>query len=236
MENSLKQRIIGAVVLVALAVIFLPAILKDKASNGEFVSKIPEKPKALQDYKIDTKKIEQISSEQAELFIDNKPTIDELGTDLSDHISQNEINNEEAGQENLKTKQLNLKVKHKIADKQPEKMSTTKKLSQAKKSSSVKIKAVAEDNRSISQSYIDAAWVVQVASFSKENNATALVKKLKDKNYKAYRRKIKVSNQLVYRVFVGPYITKPLAKSSIKTINKVSETQSIVKVFDPIKH
>ena len=60
MENSLKQRIIGAIVLVALGVIFLPTVLKEKTSNGVFESKIPEKPKVLAEYQMDTYKIDEL--------------------------------------------------------------------------------------------------------------------------------------------------------------------------------
>ncbi|PHS20060.1 MAG: hypothetical protein COA86_01880 [Kangiella sp.] len=64
MENSLKQRIIGAIVLVALGVIFLPSILKEKTSNGVFESKIPKKPPIIADYKMDTFKIDELLAEE----------------------------------------------------------------------------------------------------------------------------------------------------------------------------
>jgi len=55
-ENSLKQRIVGAVVLIALAVIFLPSILKEKQQQRPFQSQIPAKPIEL---------LEQVTSEGA---------------------------------------------------------------------------------------------------------------------------------------------------------------------------
>jgi len=53
MENSLKQRLVGALVLIALAVIFLPPILKEKTQQEPFQSQIPAKPIELINTKID---------------------------------------------------------------------------------------------------------------------------------------------------------------------------------------
>lgn len=44
MEISLKHRLVGALVLIALAIIFLPMIFDGKEKQGRIVSKIPAKP------------------------------------------------------------------------------------------------------------------------------------------------------------------------------------------------
>ena len=67
MENSLKQRIVGAVVLIALAVIFLPSILKDKDKQVPFQSKIPPKPISSIETKLPEDVIRQNKQTQASL-------------------------------------------------------------------------------------------------------------------------------------------------------------------------
>ena len=47
MDQTIKQRLIGAIVLVALAIIFLPGILGQKKQQSEFSSQIPKKPETL---------------------------------------------------------------------------------------------------------------------------------------------------------------------------------------------
>ena len=60
--------------------------------------------------------------------------------------------------------------------------------------------------QTIGKNFKDAAWVIQIASFSSLDNAKRLVSKLKDKGYKAYRRN--GVNQAGKRIFT--YILRPL--------------------------
>ncbi len=207
MENSLKQRIIGAIVLVALGVIFLPSILKEKTSNGVFESKIPKKPPIIADYKMDTFKIDEllaeenletkIIQEQAKIIkskIDSKPDleiIDEVIVDLKEP--------------NKKPIQSNNQIQ-----------SVKKKVN------------VVSTN--------EGAWIIQVASFYNKENAIKLVDKLINKGNKAYKSKANIDKKSVYRVFVGPFIKKEQAKNAILSIDKVSATKGMLKVFSPLKH
>jgi len=208
MENSLKQRIIGAVVLAALAIIFLPAILKEKASNGPFVSQIPEKPSELTEYQIDRKKIDQLV---------------EKGSKSGTEKNKGDMNLQES-----QSKQKNTKPKQKTA------VSTKKPI--VNQSGQDKKKQIEQPAKTIGDNYVDAAWVLQVASFSKESNAINLVKKLKKGHFKAYRRKVRSDNSTVFRVFVGPYIEEKKAKKALSGVSKLSESKAIMKPFDPISH
>lgn len=229
MDNSLKQRIIGAVVLAALAVIFLPAILKEKTSNGSFVSKIPEKPQELEEYVVDTKKIDQLIAEKGQSSYatnaENKAqTSDPEANGLNPSPNTSLKNSEQADTTTQKP------------DAKPGKKLT----STEQAVSSIKIKSqttnVAAEKKTISKKYIDAAWIIQVASFSKKDNAVNMVDKLKKSKYKAYRRRVLADNKTVYRIFVGPYIKKKDAEKAISKVNKISQGKSIIKPFDPIKH
>lgn len=218
MENSLKQRIIGAVVLVALAIIFLPSILKEKASNGIFETKIPEKPAELERYQIDTESVERLIADDS-----NQPppteASDESSKTLSDSSNKQQLPDK-------KTKRQSKVVVSKDV------VANNESLVESPK------KPIGNNNKAetIDKNFQTAAWVVQVASFSNESNAIKLVQKLKASKYKAYRRKVKSSNKWVFRVFVGPYIEKKQASKSLISINKVSETTSIIRPFDPVKH
>ena len=205
MENSLKQRIIGAIVLAALAIIFLPAILKEKASNGPFVSQIPEQPKELREYKVDKNKINR-------LVADKNKIKDELHEKVK-VAESNSFDNEPA--DTGSSSKRKTKVEAEEADVKPEE--------------------IIEDLKR-SKIFTESAWIVQVASFAKELNAINLVKKLKSHKFKAYRRKMMVSGQKVFRVYVGPYIEKNGASEAIKEISKVSETEAVIRPFDPINH
>ena len=69
------------------------------------------------------------------------------------------------------------------------------------------------------------------------DNAKKLVLRLKDEGYKAYRRQTKTKNRrILYRIYVGPYIEKDKANKSLEKISKISQSQAVLRVFDPIKH
>lgn len=204
MENSLKQRIIGAIVLAALAIIFLPAILKEKASNGPFVSQIPEQPKELREYNMDKNKINRLVADK------NK-----IKDELHEKVKLAESNS--------------------LANQPAETGSSNKRKTKVESGAKVKPDGIIEEPKP-SKVFSDSAWIVQVASFAKELNAINLVIKLKTRKFKAYRRKMVVSGQSVFRVYVGPYIEKKGASDAVKEISKVSETEAVIRPFDPISH
>lgn len=225
MENSLKQRIIGAVVLIALAIIFLPSILKEKAVNGTFESKIPAKPEELQNYKIDTKKID-------DLITANQKSKD-------DHPQNN---HDEPTTKSTKEQATDSKLIATTSAKSTTETQAEKAKQSQAKTEKAEQKSAHSDGGSpatktkINDQYKDAAWIVQVASFAKEANAINLVKKLQDKKYKSYRRKVNADGKIVYRVFVGPYIHKKDANKVVSKISKLSESTAMIKPFDPVEH
>jgi len=212
MENSLKQRIIGAVVLAALAIIFLPAILKEKTSNGIFESQIPEKPKELKTYRVDTQKVDlQIKESQSK-----RAALEETSVDKGIASAK--------GNENQSEEQVLVETSEVVEEQKP--MVET----------DPNTELASNKNETISDKYIDAAWVVQVASFANESNAVSMVDKLKSANYKAYRRKVSADKRVVFRVFVGPYIEKHKAQGALTEISKLSQSEAVIRPFDPIKH
>ena len=204
MENSLKQRIIGAIVLAALAIIFLPAILKEKASNGPFVSQIPEHPIELREYKVDKNKINQLVADK-----------DKIKKELNEQVKAAETNS--------------------LSNLQAETDTSNKRKTKVEADAKVKPDEIIKQPKP-SKTFTESAWIIQVASFAKELNAINLVKKLKSHKFKAYRREMTVSSKRVFRVYVGPYIEKKGASEVVKKISKVSETEAVIRPFDPISH
>jgi DedD protein len=248
-ENSLKQRIIGAIVLVALAIIFLPAILKEKASNGKFESKIPDKPKVLEEYRVDKDKIEKLNRQHRDQHQQQiaKPsesqTQDEAINQAS--VSPDSNNDNEQAAEPLvaqtstgnasptKDKQSSRKSKSRTPSKQINQPNgANNKLAGQAVGNSLEKDAA----QTLNPKFKSAAWVVQVASFSNQDNAVKLVEKLKEHQFKAYRRRVEAAGKTVYRVYVGPYIDKSKAQQASTSISRVSETQVVLRVFDPVKH
>ena len=56
---------------------------------------------------------------------------------------------------------------------------------------------------------VPVAWVIQLATFGNESNASRLINKLRKLGYDAYSRDVRLaSGKLLVRVFVGPEINK----------------------------
>jgi len=222
-ENSLKQRIIGAIVLIALAIIFLPTILKEKISNGTFKSQIPAKPTELENYRINTQKIDELMASDIAAKVEPQ---DENSNQANAEINNGNLSKPKSSQPDPRADQLN----------NPDEIKSKQAKASSKKVKVQSVDAEIHEKTKISERFTDAAWVVQVASFAKEANAVNLTKKLQDKKYKAYRRKVLADGQTVFRVFVGPYIHRKDAEKVVSKISKLSESSAMLKPFDPVEH
>lgn len=231
MENSLKQRIVGAVVLIALAVIFLPAVLKEKTEQKTFESQIPAKPIELDNYQVD-----------AETIAKNKQLSKKL--DEIENTAESEIENtvtDMKADAQLANSDL---AKTKLAKTKPAETSeqvSSNQAKQPKKKAPAATKQPIDDKQQIKETlgkaFKEAAWVIKVASFSNLDNARKMIAQLKQKGYKAYRRSGKnQQGKTVYRIYVGPYIEKSRASSQLDAVSALSQSKAMLMVFDPTKH
>lgn len=84
----------------------------------------------------------------------------------------------------------------------------------------------------IDQRGLPKAWVVQVGSFGQKANADALVGKLKARGYKAFYDSYSSGGRSLYRVQVGPVIEEGRARSLKQEIDKGFAVKSIVTRFE----
>ena len=63
------------------------------------------------------------------------------------------------------------------------------------------------------------AWILQVGSFSRQDNAEGLVRRLQDGGYSAYIEEISIdSGAVIYRVRIGPLSDIDLADSIVSKL------------------
>ncbi|MGI9293489.1 MAG: SPOR domain-containing protein [Pseudomonadales bacterium] len=77
------------------------------------------------------------------------------------------------------------------------------------------------------------AWVVQVASLSDRKSARQLVEKLRAKEYRAYSEVAERSGKKSFRVLIGPKFDKRKAVSIKQEIDKSEKVDSLVLNFRP---
>jgi DedD protein len=182
METRLKQRLVGAVVLVALAVIFVPMILTGPEDDESLVEqgRIPPKPEA--------------------------PMVTEMPEPLSEPFP---------------------------GPTSPERVVVTKGAPETKEP------APAESPAAVSESATDvqeplpeeepteglSGWVVQVGSFTQEENALRLRDRLREKDYAAFVERIRGGDgKIVYRVRVGPEVERSRAEAVRR---KLADTEGL---------
>ncbi|MCF6218837.1 MAG: SPOR domain-containing protein [Gammaproteobacteria bacterium] len=183
-SNRTKQRIVGAVIMLSIAVIVLPMILSESGEKKITGSNIPEKP----DYLIKTEIIP--------LEIKALPNPDDT---VQRRVIQEAHNSEQVAAEEPTTAAtlediiMPSDIKP-VAEPQP----VTPPLPEPQ------IAHQAERPAAVS------GWVVQVGSFSSQSNALALRDKLRGHGFSAFVERAE-GPETVYRVRVGPEIKKEQA-------------------------
>jgi len=188
MEQKLKERLVGAAVLVAVAVIIIPIILSDSPETESISgSNIPEKPESNFNSRI-------------------IPVIEHDSKTSSIDTESNSIGSKD---KQIKNNQETVKgiVVEKIEtiNEKPAEIKSSKMESEVKEP---EIKA----NVGLS------VWIVQLGSFSSEENAQSLNKRLRKAGYPAFVEPLNKNGQTSYRVRVGPEIKRSDAESLLKKL------------------
>lgn len=197
-EKSLKQRLIGAIVLVALAVIFIPMLLD--GGNGEkgvtFGTNIPNKPSDQREVRV--LKLEDLPQPPAR----QTPGRSLIDKDLKAPPPGGPVSSG---------------PKADTAVKPPTKAAPAKS-SESKGKPPAKSNAVAAPN----------AWVVQVGSFSHQKNALTLRDQLRRKHFPAFVDAVNGPDGIIYRVQVGPEVRRTDAEALQKHLAEYVKAKTLV--------
>ena len=211
MDETIKKRLVGAIVLVALAVIFVPFLLEEKESPPQSAvdleEKIPVQPTQkfrsglVPDEKTATQDVIRAESQEAEFNISER-------LDLSEYKPPAATENDSGP--GRKADEGERKV-----DEKPEKVSRPTTASKPEKESVV---AATEEKQSTSKK----GWVIQVGAFGQKSNADNLYKKLNKSGMNAYIEESSKQSKKLYHVRVGPFSSKSKAQQDRGKAAKVS--------------
>ena len=199
-DTRLKQRIVGAIVLVSLAVIFIPMILTggDTAIQRISGTTIPEKPET--EFVSRIIPLDKQAPEPASLNI---------------HIDKSQPSSPPGGDSKIAAS----------APPEPENTATTT-LTTAK--SDAEPARPARKTLPTAPKVVD-AWVAQLGSFSSKKNAYALRDKLRGKGFPtAFVDSVHQKDKTTYRVRIGPEVKKDRASDILARAEKISKTKGFV--------
>lgn len=77
----------------------------------------------------------------------------------------------------------------------------------------------------------DSGWVIQLGSFRHEKNVKALLAKLEKAGYRAFSRKIQTSSGPLNKVFVGPDLDKKKLESALPHLKELTKLKGKVTTF-----
>ena len=198
MNDQLKQRLVGAIVLVSLAVIFIPMILPGGGMGDSMnIRKVPSEP----DYRFPPPKSAPKAPPISDAVIvpmgDSDPKV---GTKASTKAST------------------------------PEKKTSSKKTSDNQKMATKPVVSTSDKKPDIKPGQVT-AWIVQVGSFTSSPNAKALRDKLRKMGYASFVEALKGKQGMIYRVRVGPELTRTRAEKLQKQLVKKAKLNGMVQSY-----
>ncbi len=208
MSTPFQNRLVGTVIVAAVAIIFLPDLLDgDKKTYQEEFERIPNAPKV--DFKIENNSFpnDKLDNLPSQILVDEIALDDEVSP--SDDVTT-QVNEEKLNDTNDDTTKVAALVKE-------------NKISETPLES---LPAKADANT---------AWVIQLGSFRHKKNVDELVNKLTKAGYTAFTKPIKTKSGTLTKVFVGPELIKATLEKKIPELNKLTNVQGKIARFSPAK-
>lgn len=206
MDDGLKQRLIGALVLIAIAVIFLPSLFSGEHGRRlDTRTQIPPAPET---------KVVVIEQPKPIADMPKAPKPEAMYQLLEEDDATPVKSAKKTAEAKSDPAVLSEKPK---SDKQP--------VADAPKAVPV---APALDARKIPK-----AWAIQVASYNTEARANSLVNQLIGDGYKAFLHPAVIGKGKVYRVLVGPKIDRGDALKVKAELDKQLKVSAILVKFQP---
>lgn len=203
-DKGLLQRVVGALVLLALAVIFVPMLLNREDENPQVSMEAPTMPET-----------------PAAPVIEPQPV--EVPTPGSEPFPEEYEIIEEAPVTSVETPTTPIEPAPVLAE-----PPVTPAPPQASPASSAPPAAAAPEQR-LDAANLPVSWSVQLASLSSRENAESLQKTLRTQGYNAYIRTVGGMN----RVFVGPLIERAEANRLRDVLQRQQKLDGFVVRFEP---
>lgn len=208
MDEVLKQKVVGALVVTAALIIFVPNIFDEPILEESLV-------------KVD------VSSKPGDLNIADFDVLErrQYLENARQHIEAARVKPQEVGdlEDNLSTEEQ----KKDAAD------GLVSPLREAVTNLVENIKDAAGKSGKASEIAPIQVWTVQLASFIEKENALKLRSDLREQHEKAYIREKQSAGGRVFRVYVGPMVKAEDASAALKRLKQTHKLQGMVLRYVP---
>lgn len=201
MSSALQNRLVGTIIIVALAVIFLPDVLDGKKDTTQAVFvDLPPQPRIQQveePPKFPLEEVKQSASLKTEVVAD-------VATDDFDIQGLDGVAPQNADPRNS---------------------------TQSETDSAAPVVIPSPEKVNQSSSEISVGWVVQLGVFRHQKNVQELLGRLRQQGYKAFSRPVNTSSGQLTKVFVGPELDKQSLQSALPDLEKLTKLKGRVSPF-----
>jgi DedD protein len=200
----MKKRLVGAVVLVALAVIFVPMLLEEKEEPADTVNlerDIPAEPTT--DYRADL-----IPAEEASQASTGTTTLEIPLETITEPVREE------------RTEPVELATAEEVEEKKTKNEKWVIVEDTTKKSSKPSTQVAKTTGSKPASDTSRKGWAIQAGSFGQKANAENLMANLKLNGMDAYISEVQVADKTLYRVRVGPLANKQKAEQQLELVEK----------------
>ena len=230
MEERLKQRLVGAVVLVSLAVVFVPILFDMPGEVNEETSttRITEIPLRPQDRfespandTLDAPRTPRLDTEVERERSRNAPEADagERGTSSKPHVADS-TSSPSAAPASTQTSGA--------TERPASGTGSEPSIARSDPAPAAAKPAGGPEGKQAVKAPAAGGWTVQLGSFLKSENALALRKRLQARGFSAFIESGSTARGEVSRVLVGPMPDREQAKSSAAKLKREMELEGIV--------
>ncbi len=223
-DFDIRHRLVGACVLLALGVIFIPMILQ---GNGPGVGKSDSLTEEVQEWIVGT--------EEAETYISR---VVPVGEDTQQQQTQPPVSDENATPE-LQVIEEKVSALQQPAEQQnQDQIQTISEVAAIEPAENPEQQSVVEKPKDeveqtagIKAENVSRGWVVQVGTFSKPENAQNLITKLNQNGFDSRYEVVNTDAGQATRVWVGPYEKRVTAARALELVKENTGVKGFLKSY-----
>ncbi len=236
MDNTVKQRVIGAVVLVALAVIFVPILLEKSSDDlGPVGGNLPDQPDQIVNDKIEPLTLPEPppETEPAQVVLDQPAAADQTVTGPIEPAMPSPVDavpttaTPGVAAETVTAPQPAVPAPTTPAT-TPADTPTPATAATPTTPTTTTTPSPTPVAKPAQPAAVVSGWVVQLASLASQANAMALQERLRGLGYTAFVEEIKMPQGVLYRVRVGPELERSNAENVRNRLEQQVQLKGIV--------
>lgn len=211
MNTALQNRLVGTILVVALAVIFLPDLLDgQKQVQQDIQINIPKPPAPLATHSLREVNIENIKQQAAlpvvveDIIADDTDVVSDSGTGIGTDSDT----------------QVTPEIDTAVATPLPENSKTN--LTASLENQTQRLQADPQES---------AGWVIQLGSFRHQKNVRELFDILEKAGYRTFSRPVETPSGMLTKVFVGPEIDQEKLKAALPHLNEITKLKGRLTPF-----